>query len=144
MQLPWKDGRLEEERVAWRATRHEGIEWCPVHEAPGAGPRETVALIRMAPGRGYPPHEHLDAEDVLVLAGGYRDELGEHRAGKWLRYERGSRHAPVASGDATRPSGPDNPACLLWAHARGGVRNLEPGARPGGGSDAGRNSDFGG
>jgi anti-sigma factor ChrR (cupin superfamily) len=144
MQLPWKDGRLDEARVAWRATRHEGIEWCPVHEAPGAGPRETLAVIRMAPGRGYPPHEHLDSEDVLVLAGGYRDELGEHRAGQWLRYERGSRHSPVALGDPSRPSGPDNPACLLWAHARGGVRNLEVGESPQGGFPEAHDSGHGG
>jgi len=144
MQLPWKDGRLDEARVAWRATRHEGIEWCPVHEASGAGPRETLALIRMAPGRGYPPHEHLDAEDVLVLAGGYRDELGEHRAGKWLRYAAGSRHAPIALGDATRPIGPDNPACLLWAHALGGVRNLEAGEGASDAASPDRNSGHGG
>lgn len=124
MRLPWKDGKLDPAQVPWRATRHEGIEWFPLFEAEGDGPRETLALIRMAPGRGYPPHEHLAVEDVLVLAGGYLDERGVHLAGEWVRYEAGSVHAPVATGDARRPEGADNPACLLWAHARGGVRNL--------------------
>lgn len=138
MRLPWKDGKLDPTQVPWRTTRHAGIEWFPLHEAEGEGPRETLALIRMAPGRGYPPHEHLDVEDVLILAGGYRDERGVHLAGDWVRYERGSIHAPVAVGDAARAEGPDNPACLLWAHARGGVRNLDHDRRRGDGTTAGK------
>jgi anti-sigma factor ChrR (cupin superfamily) len=85
----------------------------------------------MAPGCGYPAHRHLDVEEVLILAGGYRDELGDHRAGDYLRYPPGSEHAPVALGDATRPAGPGNEACLLFASARGGVLNLpEDALRP--------------
>ncbi len=116
MHLPWKDGKLDPAGLAWRSTRYSGIEWFPLFEAEGEGPRETLALIRMAPGCGYPAHEHLGVEDVLILAGGYTDERGVHRAGDWVRYEAGSAHSPVAT--AGEP-------CLLWAHARSGVRNLE-------------------
>ena len=50
-----------------------------------------------------------------MLAGGYRDAMGEHRAGDYVRYPAGSTHAPVAIGDT---------ACLLYASARGGIEVL--------------------
>jgi anti-sigma factor ChrR (cupin superfamily) len=107
---------------AWRGTRSPGVEWLPLSQ-PDA-PDATV-LIRMRPGSSYPAHRHVGVEEVLVLAGGYRDDWGAHAAGTWLAYPAGSMHAPVALGDATLPVGPDNPACVLYAVARGGVRNLE-------------------
>jgi len=118
--------------VAWRSTSYPGVEWLPLHVgaegagAPGApGARETAVLIRMAPGRGYPAHRHVGVEDVLILQGGYRDQLGEHRSGTYLRYEAGSSHAPVALGRADRPVGAENPACILFAVARGGIELVE-------------------
>ncbi|HMA09929.1 MAG TPA: cupin domain-containing protein, partial [Ramlibacter sp.] len=33
-------------------------------------------------------------EEILVLEGVFRDELGEYAAGTWLRSPRGSRHTP--------------------------------------------------
>lgn len=104
-----------------------GVRWYPLHvsEAQGEGRARSAAdstvLIRMEPGHGYPAHRHLDVEEVLILAGGYRDEGGEHPTGTYLRYEAGSVHAPVALGDPGRPAGPDQPACVLYAVARGGV-----------------------
>lgn len=118
---------LADGRLAWRPTRHSGVSWIPLAgpkrgEAPG---EDVAALIRMEPGCGYPPHRHVGAEDVLVLQGGYRDELGEHRAGTHLRYPAGSTHSPVALGDRSRPITVDHPACVLFSVARGGVENVE-------------------
>jgi anti-sigma factor ChrR (cupin superfamily) len=130
MRIPGLAVKIDAASIAWRATRHPGVVWFPLHlDEAGAGsrargPRESAVLIRMAPGRGYPPHRHVDVEEVLVLAGGYRDERGEHAAGDYLRYPPGSVHAPVALGDPERPEGPGNEACLLYASARGGVENL--------------------
>jgi anti-sigma factor ChrR (cupin superfamily) len=126
VRVPGLELTADTARVAWRTTSSEGVRWLllasepcaedtPKHEA-GA-----TVLIRMDPGHGYPPHRHADVEEVLVLAGGYRDERGEHRAGDYVRYEAGSVHAPVALGDARRPASDDNPACVLFASARGGV-----------------------
>lgn len=130
--------------VPWRDTQWPGISWCLLasdsqgeparspspHFATGEGsggaagkasrPGSTV-LIRMAPGCGYPTHLHLGIEDVLVLAGGYRDELGEYGVGAFVRYPAGSRHSPVALGETASPEGPSNPACILFASARGGI-----------------------
>ena len=79
-------------------------------------------MIRMDPGASYPEHEHLGPEEVLILAGGYRDDDGEHHAGSYLRYPVGSRHAPVALGDPHALVSMDNPACILFAVAHAGVR----------------------
>lgn len=121
--------------LPWRATREPGVSWLPLHLADASGGRSTrssevesggeggdaTVLIRMEPGHGYPPHRHRGVEEVLVLSGGYRDERGTWRAGEYVRYPAGSVHAPVALGDPARPAGPDNPACVLFAAARGGV-----------------------
>lgn len=81
-------------------------------------------MIRMDPGCGYPAHRHQGIEDVLVLQGAYRDDQGQHSAGSYFRYAAGSTHAPVAMGDPKRPPADDNPSCILFAIARGGVENL--------------------
>jgi anti-sigma factor ChrR (cupin superfamily) len=86
---------------------------------------DSVVLIRMSPGRGYPPHRHVGDEDVLILQGAYADELGEHPTGTFLRYAAGSAHSPVACGDSELPESDENPACILFAIARGGIQDLE-------------------
>jgi anti-sigma factor ChrR (cupin superfamily) len=128
MRIPGLAVKIDEDAIAWRSTRHRGIEWAPLHVDAEALPpgrdRDSTVLIRMQPGCGYPPHRHVGIEEVLVLRGGYRDEGGEHSAGAYLRYAPGSFHAPVAVGDPDAPAGPENPSCLLFASARGGVENL--------------------
>lgn len=143
MRIPGLAVKLDESALHWRATRHPGVDWSPLYlagadlageekaggdGAGASGPREATVLIRMRPGRGYPAHRHLGVEEVLVLRGGYRDDLGEHcgehRAGDYLRYAPGSVHAPVALGRSDAPESAQNPACLLLASARGGVENL--------------------
>lgn len=101
--------------VPWRATEVEGVSWLPVHLEGDAEDGDAVVLIRMEPGAGYPAHRHRGPEDVLILQGGYRDERGEHRAPRHLRYEAGSVHAPVAL---------EGEACLLYAVAADGVELL--------------------
>ncbi|MBK7874848.1 MAG: cupin domain-containing protein [Planctomycetes bacterium] len=127
MQIEGLELAVRRSELAWRPTRHAGIAWSPLHlGGEGSGSeRDSVVLIRMDPGCGYPAHEHLDCEDVFLLQGGYRDEYGEHRAGGYVRYASGSRHAPIALGRKDLPPGPDNPACILFAVARGGVRVLD-------------------
>ncbi len=125
MRIPGLTVKIDDATFPWRPTRHRGISWAPLFAGEGVeGPRESAVLIRMSPGCGYPPHRHVGIEEVLVLAGGYRDELGDHRTGEYLRYAPDSIHAPVALGDPHSPEGPGNEACLLFASARGGVVNI--------------------
>ncbi len=121
--------RVESDDLAWEATGIPGIRifpLCPSQIVRGAdAPRDSTVLIRMEPGHGYPAHRHLDIEEVLILSGGYRDETGLHTAGSYLRYEPGSVHSPIASGEAARPAAADNPACVLFAVARGGIQRAD-------------------
>ncbi len=130
MEIPGLQIEIDPDAIGWHATGVEGISLIFLHppagesggEGAGSGTaRDSVVLIRMEPGHGYPAHRHLDVEDVLVLAGGYRDERGVHRQGSFVRYESGSMHSPVACGERGRPAGPDHPACVLFAIARGGI-----------------------
>lgn len=102
--------------IPWRTTRYPGVDirFYASDERTG----RVVALIRMAPGTGYPGHRHRGAEEVLVVQGGYRDGLGEHRAGSIVRYEDGTAHAPIALG------GPGDDACVLLAVAHEGITLL--------------------
>jgi len=118
--------KLDDAAVPWVLTRHEGIRWLRLesHADSASSPEDAVVLIRMAPGRGYPPHRHVGAEDVLVLRGGYRDDAGVHPEGSFVSYPAGSAHAPIACGDADQPESLGNPPCILFAIVRGGVENL--------------------
>ena len=111
----------------WEETSAPGISLLPLH--PRVLPRsrepvEATVLIRMEPGCGYRPHRHVGVEEVYVLEGGYRDDRGEYRAGDYVRYEPESVHAPVALGDPEQPISVENPACVLFASARGGIEVL--------------------
>ncbi len=121
MRIPGLQADSSDPSIPWRETRHPGVRWVLLSKEGDFPGRGAAVLIRMEPGQGYPPHRHLDGEEVLVLEGGYRDEAGEYRAGDFVRYAAGSCHAPVALGDAGRPAGPEHPACLLFAVARGGI-----------------------
>lgn len=127
MRIPGLSVSVDVDDVAWRPTRTPGVEWYVIHsEAPErtSGRKkasDSTVLIRMQPGHGYPPHRHIDVEEVLVLAGGYEDDLGRYEQGDYVRYPAGSVHAPVAVGDPDRPTGEGNEPCVLFAIARGGI-----------------------
>ncbi|HEX4965301.1 MAG TPA: cupin domain-containing protein [Thermoanaerobaculia bacterium] len=55
----------------------------------------ALLLGHMPASRGFPAHEHLGPEDILVLAGGFEDHLGTFEQGTWASYAPGSRHRPV-------------------------------------------------
>ena len=126
MQIPGLRVQIDTADVPWRPTEVPGVRWLLLEEE-GAPPRgegtqrEAAVLIEMDPGSGYPAHRHVDVEEVLILQGGYADEFGTYGAGEHLRYEAGSIHTPIASGDASQPAGPENPACVLFASARAGI-----------------------
>lgn len=101
------------DHIPWRDTRYPGVR---IHfYASDRGSGRTVALIAMAPGCGYPRHRHRGPEELLVLAGGYRDEFGAHCAGAHVHYPDGSQHGPVALPGET---------CVLFAVAHEGITLL--------------------
>ena len=100
--------------IPWRDTKYPGVR---IHfYASDRATGRVVALIAMEPGHGYPRHRHRGAEEVLVVQGGYRDELGEYRTGQYVRYEDGTAHSPVAiAGGET---------CVLFAISHEGIALL--------------------
>lgn len=120
--LPWKETGVQGVHLI---LLHPPLESLQQARAESGTAVEGAVLIRMDPGCGYPPHAHLGVEEVFVLAGGYRDHSGVYDVGTYVRYEAGTEHAPVALGDAHRPPGEDNPPCVLFASARGGIELLE-------------------
>jgi anti-sigma factor ChrR (cupin superfamily) len=106
-------GAVDLAAIPWKPTRHPGVAiW---FYATDRASGRTLALIRMDPGRSYPPHRHRGEERLLVLTGGYRDEAGEHRAGDFVTYEDGTEHGPVAL------DGPGSGPCVLLALAHEGI-----------------------
>ncbi|MEQ1634298.1 MAG: cupin domain-containing protein [Planctomycetota bacterium] len=102
--------------IPFRPTRYDGVR---VHfYSSDRATGRVVALIGMQPRCGYPAHRHKGPEEVLVLQGGYRDAMGEHRAGDFVRYEDGTTHAPVAMEGEQE--------CILFAVAHEGIALLGP------------------
>ncbi|MEM7204138.1 MAG: cupin domain-containing protein [Planctomycetota bacterium] len=97
--------------IPFTPTRHAGISIHYLHRDEASG--NATAWIKMDPGCGYPAHAHRGVEEVLVVQGGYRDELGAYHAGDYVRYEDGSRHHPVALDDG--------PSCVLFAMTARGI-----------------------
>ena len=99
--------------IPWRQTRYDGM---AVHfYTSNRDTNRVVALIRMEPGCGYPMHRHRGREEVLVLQGGYHDELGRYDVGDFVVYEDGTTHTPVAVEDV-------EDACVLLAVAHEGIK----------------------
>lgn len=107
---------MELDTIPWQSTRYPGI---AVHfYASDKRTKRVLALIRMEPGCGYPRHRHTNTEEVLVVCGGYEDELGTYEQGQVVNYEAGTEHGPRATGV------PGGEPCVLLALAHEGIKLL--------------------
>jgi putative transcriptional regulator len=57
--------------------------------------RSILLIGHIPPRRTFPRHLHLGPEDVQILTGAYRDEMGDYEAGSYTAYEPGTVHRPV-------------------------------------------------
>lgn len=55
---------------------------------------ESMRLVSLDPGTEVEMHDHPGGEEVFILSGDLNDGSGKYRAGSWLRFPDGSRHAP--------------------------------------------------
>jgi putative transcriptional regulator len=101
---------MDLDAVPFRATRYPGV-WIHFFHRDEAT-RHAAVMIKMEPGCSYPAHRHRGPEELLILAGGYRDERGEHRAGDFVRYEDRTVHHPVAL---------DGEPCVFFAISAEGI-----------------------
>ena len=63
------------------------------------GPAESgrvTSIVRYQPASTFPPHDHPDGEEILVLEGTFSDEHGVYPAGTYLLNPEGFRHAPFS------------------------------------------------
>jgi anti-sigma factor ChrR (cupin superfamily) len=80
--------------VAWQASPAAGV-WRKRLELLGAPESGRVtSIVRYEPGSRFPPHEHPDGEEILVLDGTFGDEHGSYPAGSYLLNPQGFSHAP--------------------------------------------------
>jgi putative transcriptional regulator len=81
------------ETVAWRKV-FPGVAIRDLALAPGAAGQ--LRLVRIAPGKSLPEHEHGSGELSLVLRGAYRDGLGRYTIGDVADLDGTAIHRPVA------------------------------------------------
>jgi anti-sigma factor ChrR (cupin superfamily) len=81
---------IDTANAAFRPGMVAGLSVLPLH----AYGTESVALVRWAPDTQFNPHTHWGGEEIFVLEGTFRDELGDYPAGTWIRSPRSSKHTP--------------------------------------------------
>lgn len=82
--------RIDTRATPWRQGLVPGLAVMPLHDFAGV----HSALVRWAPHTQFNPHTHPGGEEIFVLDGIFRDELGEYPAGTWLRNPCWSKHTP--------------------------------------------------
>jgi anti-sigma factor ChrR (cupin superfamily) len=55
---------------------------------------EQVALVKWPAGERFQPHTHFGGEEIYVISGEFKDELGSYPAGTWIRSPHLSSHNP--------------------------------------------------
>ncbi len=81
----------------WQATDLEGVETMPLHDFEA----ESNTQVRLAAGAALPARDLPGGEEIYVLEGSCRDDLGEYGAGTWLRNPIG-RASELVSEDGCR------------------------------------------
>jgi anti-sigma factor ChrR (cupin superfamily) len=81
---------IDTANAAFRPGMVAGLSVLPLH----AHGTESVALVRWAPDTQFNPHTHWGGEEIFVLEGTFRDELGDYPSGTWIRSPHGSKHTP--------------------------------------------------
>jgi anti-sigma factor ChrR (cupin superfamily) len=82
--------RIDTRAMPWRPGLVPGLSVMPLHSHEGI----DTALVRWAPDTVFSAHTHPGGEEILVLDGVFRDEVGTYPKGTWLRSPPWSRHAP--------------------------------------------------
>jgi anti-sigma factor ChrR (cupin superfamily) len=60
---------------------------------------EQVALVKWPAGERFQAHTHFGGEEIFVLNGEFKDELGSYPAGTWIRSPHLSSHNPYVDED---------------------------------------------
>jgi anti-sigma factor ChrR (cupin superfamily) len=55
---------------------------------------EQVALVKWPAGERFQSHTHFGGEEIYVITGEFKDELGSYPEGTWIRSPHLSSHNP--------------------------------------------------
>jgi hypothetical protein len=93
------------------------MEWTPspsgsvhrkrVHLVGLAESGQVTSVVRYEPMSKFPPHDHPEGEEILVLEGVFSDEHGDWPAGTYLLNPEGFRHSPFS-----------DPGCVIFVKLR--------------------------
>lgn len=87
--------RLDTRTEPWRPGVAPGLSVMPLHSCDGI----DTSLVRWAPHTRFHPHVHPGGEEIFVLDGVFRDELGDYPAHSWLRNPPWSKHDPYTGAE---------------------------------------------
>ena len=105
--------------VEWSEHATQGRQGALIHDIYHFGsPRRRVAIVRFTPGSSAAAHRHTGYETIFVVAGGYRDNFGEHAQGELVVYPPDSKHSWNSPDGATLLVVWDAPTEQLEAHTR--------------------------
>lgn len=90
---------VDSNTAAWQQSKSPGREVLPLYDEDDH--RESMRLVRLAPGTRVPEHGHPGGEEVYVIAGSVADADGTYDQGTWLRFPDGSRHQPFSDEGCT-------------------------------------------
>jgi anti-sigma factor ChrR (cupin superfamily) len=60
---------------------------------------EQVALVKWPAGEQFQAHSHFGGEEIFVISGEFKDELGSYPSGSWIRSPHLSQHRPYVEED---------------------------------------------
>ncbi|MFH4796827.1 cupin domain-containing protein [Vibrio alginolyticus] len=81
--------RINTNQASWQSGVG-GLQVMPLHNFE----HEHVALVKWPKGEKFQPHRHFGGEEIFVLSGELRDELGTYPALSWIRSPHMSEHFP--------------------------------------------------
>jgi anti-sigma factor ChrR (cupin superfamily) len=82
------------DELAWQPSPSATV-WRKRLELRGDVERGRVtSVVRYDPESSFPPHDHPEGEEILVLAGTLSDDQGDFPAGTYILNPPGFRHAP--------------------------------------------------
>ena len=84
------------EPMPWSASPSGTVWRKRLHLVGPAESGQVTSVVRYQEHSQFPPHDHPDGEEILVLAGVFSDEHGDWPAGSYLLNPEGFRHAPYS------------------------------------------------
>ena len=94
-------------KMAWAPSPSGSVWRKRVHWVGPAESGQVTSVVRYEPRSRFPPHDHPEGEEILVLEGVFSDEHGDWPAGTYLLNPEGFRHAPFSE-----------PGCVLFVKLR--------------------------